>query len=62
MSSAGTSETILEMIAFRHIRFRRRESYPRRAWKMVVRVVVDVIAATVIARRFLRHRPTLLHR
>lgn len=50
------------MIEIRHLRLRRRESLPRRAWKFAGRIALDVIAATVIARRFWRHRPPLLNR
>lgn len=62
MAAARSFETMAAMISVRHIRFRRRESFPRRAWRRTVALFVDVLAASLIARRFLRHRPTLLHR
>ena len=50
------------MIDIRHLRLRRRESLPRRAWNLAGRLAIDVLAATVIARHFWRHRPPLLGR
>lgn len=62
MAAGPRVATIAGMISFRHIRFRRHESFPRRAWRRTVALFVDVLAASLIARRFWRHRPTLLHR
>lgn len=62
MAPRGPSETIIAMTAFRHIRFRRQQSLPRRAWRRVREITLDLLAVTLIARRFWRHRPTLLHR
>lgn len=62
MASVAASGTIVEMNAIRHIRIRRHESLPRRAWGKIREFGLVVLAATLVARRFWRHRPPLLNR
>jgi hypothetical protein len=43
-----------------HIHLRRHESLPRRAWGKIREFGLVVLAATLIVRRFWRHRPLLI--